>query len=201
VKHGLLFLLLLLPSISRAATDAAVLAEINLARTQPAGYASIVEARMRALPGADGRCVAETVAFLERQRPLDPLQSTQGLSMSAREQVSSQGATGAIGHRGPDGSTPWSRMARWGQWTGRAGENISYGYMDARTIVVTLIVDQGVPGRGHRRNIFCRDFKVAGAACGAHVRYGAMCVIDFAGGFVEKGERVAMADPWRGFAE
>jgi hypothetical protein len=61
-----------------------------------------------------------------------------------------------------------------------------------------LIVDQGVPNRGHRRIIFCPDFTVAGAARGPHARYGAMCVIDFAAGFAEKGEKVAMTEPWRG---
>jgi uncharacterized protein YkwD len=201
VKYVVLLLLALLPLVSRAGTDAAVLDELNLARTSPRQYAAIVEARMSALPGADERCVSEAIAFLNRQQPLAPLQSTQGLEMSARQMVSGQGATGQIGHRGADGSSPWSRMARWGQFTGRAGENISYGYLDPRSIVVTLIVDQGVPGRGHRKNIFSRDFKVAGAACGAHARYGAMCVIDFADGFVQKGEGVAMADSWRGVGE
>jgi len=152
---------------------------------------------MRELPGADDRCVAEAEAFLRRQHPLDPLQGVPGLVQSARQHVEDQGPTGEIGHRGAGGDTPWSRMAKQGQWTGRAGENISYGYADARTIVVTLIVDQGVPGRGHRRNIFCRDFRVAGAACGPHAQYGVMCVIDFADGFAVKGEKVAMAEAWR----
>lgn len=89
-------------------------------------------------------------------------------------------------------------MDKEGQWLGRAGENISYGYADPRTVVMTLIVDQGVAGRGHRRNIFCHDFQVAGIACGPHARYGVMCVIDFAEGFLEKGEKVAMNEPWRG---
>ena len=197
----LLFFLLLAPLISRASNDAAVLDELNLARTQPREYAKIVESRMQAIRGTDQRCVAEAEAFLRRQRPLGPLQFTPGLVMSARQHVTDQGPTGAIGHRGTDGGSPWSRMAKHGQGTGRLGENISYGYADARTIVVTLIVDQGVPDRAHRRNIFCRDFKVAGAACGPHARYGAMCVIDFAGGFSENGERMAMADPWRGTGE
>lgn len=178
-----------------------MLEELNLARTHPQDYAAIVDACARELPGADARCVAEAEAFLKRQAPLEPLQSAPGLVMSARQQVAGQGASGEIGHRGADGGSPWARMAAWGQWTGRAGENISYGYAGARTIVVTLIVDQGVPNRGHRRNIFCRDFKVAGAACGPHARYGAMCVIDFAGGFLAKGEPVAMAGPWRGAGE
>jgi uncharacterized protein YkwD len=196
VRHtALLLFLLLAPLVCRASDDSAVLDELNLARTRPREYAAIVQERMQTLQGANERCVAEAEAFLRRQRPLEPLESTPGLVMSARQQVADQGATREIGHRGTDGGSPWSRLAKRGQWTGRAGENICYGYADARTIVVTLIVDQGVPDRAHRKNIFCPDFRVAGAACGPHARYGTMCVIDFAGGFVEKGEKVAMAGP------
>jgi uncharacterized protein YkwD len=82
-------------------------------------------------------------------------------------------------------------MARFGHWIGQAGENIDYGLHDARSIVVRLIVDDGVRDRGHRKNIFNRSFTVAGAASGYHATFGAMCVIDFAGGFLEGGGRVA----------
>jgi len=194
VRRAILFLLLA-PMICKASENGAVLDEINLARTQPRHYAAIVEERMRALPGADPRCVTEAEAFLMRQEPLDPLQTAPGLVESARMQADDQAVTGEIGHRSSDGSTPFSRMARTGQWMGHVGENISYGYADARSIVVTLIVDQGVPGRGHRRNIFPRDYRVAGAACGPHARWGAMCVIDFAGGIVERGDAGMVA--WR----
>jgi uncharacterized protein YkwD len=185
---SLLFLLIIAPCLCRASNDGAVLDEINLARTHPSDYAGMVEARMPSVPGADERCFAEAAAFLRRQRPLEPLQSAPGLEASARLQVADQGGSGGRGHRGTDGSNPWSRMARTGQWTGREGENISYGYTDARTIVVTLIVDQGVPNRGHRRIIFSPAFKIAGAARGPHARFGAMCVIDFAAGAMEKGD-------------
>jgi len=203
MRHAaLLFFLFLAPLVCQASNDGAVLDEINLARTRPREYAEIGERRMRAMPGADQRCVSETEAFLRRQQPLAALRCVPGLVLSARQQVMDQGPTGAVGHRGTDGGGPWARMAKQGQWTQQAGENISYGYADARTIVVTLIVDQGVPGRGHRRNIFSRHFKVAGAARGPHARYGAMCVIDFAEGFVEKGEKVAMmTEPWQGATE
>jgi uncharacterized protein YkwD len=196
-----LFAILVAPLISAASYEGSVLDEINLARTHPHEYAIALEGLMSEVHGVDGRCVAEAAAFLKRQRPLEPLQTAQGLAMSARQHVNEQGASGEIGHRGMDGSSPFARMAKWGQWTGRAGENISYGYADPRIIVATLIVDQGVPDRGHRRNIFCADYRYAGVACGAHARYGAMCVIDFAGGFAEKGEKVAVADAWRGVGE
>jgi hypothetical protein len=199
VKRALFSLFLLLPLLSRASD--AVLDEINLARTRPALYAHIVAERMESLPGADSRCAAEAEAFLMRQRPLEPLQSAAGLVSSARRLVDDQADSGGVGHRGADGSSPMSRMARCGQWTGPVGENISYGYDDARTIVVTLIVDQGVLSRSHRRNIFSSDFKLAGAARGPHARFGEMCVIDFAGGLGEKGDKLVMTEFWQGVGE
>ena len=104
--------------------------------------------------------------------------------MGAMAHVIDQGGYGATGHQGGDNSNPWDRMARFGRWIGTAGENISYGVSSPREIVMNLIVDAGVGNRGHRKNIFYAKFGVAGVACGRHARYGTMCVIDFAGGFI-----------------
>jgi uncharacterized protein YkwD len=82
-------------------------------------------------------------------------------------------------------------MGRYGQWIGFAGENIYYGARDARGIVCGLIVDSGVSGRGHRKNLFNPAFAVAGVACGPHASYGAMCVMDFAAGYIEHGNSLA----------
>lgn len=81
---------------------------------------------------------------------------------------------------------PAVRVNRYGGWEKAIAENISYGPSGARDIVVSLIVDDGVPGRGHRQNIFNPDFRAAGTACGPHAVYGTMCVIDFAGEYREK---------------
>jgi len=75
------------------------------------------------------------------------------------------------------------RVNRRGRWKGRVGENISYGHRDARAIVTQLIIDDGVKDRGHRKNIFDSAYRVVGIATGRHTKYGAMCVMDFAGGF------------------
>ena len=145
--------------------SAQVLAELNLARTAPQTYARLLADRM---PQSD-RDVAEAIRFLEHARPLPPLASSTGLAMGAQLQVDAQGPTGGFGH----GSSPFSRMSRYGQWIGPAGENISYGQHDARSVVIQLIVDHGVSNRGHRKNVFSTSYGVAGVACGGHATWGA----------------------------
>ena len=168
----------------------AVLREINFARTNPQEYARIVAAQ----PTKDERARNEAVNFLNRARPLHPLTFSNGLAMGAMSHVTGQGSTGATGHQGADRSSPWDRMGRFGTWRGTVGENISYGISSPRQIVVSLIVDAGVSGRGHRKNIFSPGFGTVGVANGPHSRWGTMCVMDFAGAFIEK-PAVAQNDP------
>ncbi len=78
------------------------------------------------------------------------------------------------------------RMNRYGAWSSSWGENVSYGKMSARDIVIALIVDDGLPARKHRKNIFNPAFGVAGAAYGSHARYRSVCSIEFAGNFAER---------------
>jgi uncharacterized protein YkwD len=59
------------------------------------------------------------------------------------------------------------------------GENIDYGNSSAEDIVVSLVIDDGVPSRGHLKNIMNSSFCRAGVALGPHKKYKFMCVIDF----------------------
>jgi uncharacterized protein YkwD len=189
-----LFIFAIFPLTASSADLASeVIAEINLARTAPQQYAQVVARRMSGYRGVEGeKVVREAVRFLEKARPLPPLVFSNGIAQGALSHVLDMGPTGGRGHRGSNGSQPWDRMARFGQWNGHAGENIDYGVRDARGIVVRLIVDDGVRSRGHRKNIFSGNFRVAGAATGFHAQYGRMTVIDFAGAFIETPGRVAV---------
>ena len=55
--------------------------------------------------------------------------------------------------------------------------------------MIALIIDDGIPGRKHRENIFASKFNYAGAAYGTHARYGSVCSMDFAGAYFERGGR------------
>ena len=180
-----LFLCLAFPCGLRAEEDGRrILAEVNFARTQPRAYAGIV-----ARTANRSRAASEAIRFLERAEPRPPLKHSSALALAAQSHVESQGPRGAMGHSSRDGTGCFQRIARHGQWSGLVGENIAYGGGGARDVVVRLIVDEGVFSRGHRANIFSRAFRVAGIAAGPHARYGAMCVMDFADGFVAKRRR------------
>lgn len=177
----------LLPAIAQAADlDRDVLSEINYVRANPADYAR----ELRHAPGwvfeqEEAGAVEEAIAFLERQRPLQPLKSDERLDAAARQHARAQGQRGDVGH-GPAGSLGL-RLRTAGVFAGLSAENISYGYDDARAIVRQLIIDSRVAGRGHRRNIFTAGYTAAGVACGDHRQWGSMCVIDFAGALMERG--------------
>jgi uncharacterized protein YkwD len=96
------------------------------------------------------------------------------------------GPSGRIGHVGTDGSTPRQRIERYGQQASLTGEVINYSKDNPRMTVIMLVIDDGVPDRGHRHNLFNPEFQVAGAAIGFHREYGSMTVVDLADGFAEK---------------
>ncbi len=173
--------------------------EMNLARQHPEIYAGYLEelrgrfqGKILVLPGKTMMrtregvgAVDEAIGFLRRSRPLGPLAFSDGVAMAAAEHVAEQ-AGGRFGHLGSGHSDPGERMNRHGIWSGRWGENISYGKSTAREIVIALIIDDGLRGRKHRKNIFNPAFNVAGAAVGPHARYRTVCSIDFAGGYIER---------------
>jgi uncharacterized protein YkwD len=180
--------LLLSPLVGRLLAsdfDAEVLAEMNLARTQPRAYAEIVAARGPAI-GNSPRAVDETVRFLQKQKAVPALSSSPGLIQSALSHVLDTGPKGIRGHVGSDGSHVNRRADRFGQWEGRIAENISYGRLSAQDTVVLLLVDEGVRDFAHRYNIFRSEFRRVGVASGAHATAGLMVVTDFAASYRER---------------
>jgi uncharacterized protein YkwD len=206
-SHRLLFaasLLLLLISATCFSAETGLakqtLAEINIARRNPPLYANYLREFRKnfrgssyILPGTETlirtgegvKGVDEAIRSLLRQKPLPPLAWSAGLAAAAEELADEQGESGTVGHIGRRSGGLKERIERHGQWQGRIGENITYGPGDARQVVMNLIIDDGVPDRGHRKNIFSRAFARAGAACGPHPGFGTVCVIDFAGEFRE----------------
>ena len=92
------------------------------------------------------------------------------------------------GHDGSDKSTVSDRLNRYGRANGTSGENCSYGQKEGRAVVIQLLIDDNVPSRGHRENLFTPDFKVMGSFSDKHKKFDIMTVIDYAAGWRKKDE-------------
>ena len=113
------------------------------------------------------------------------LKLSAGMSRAARDHVLDMGPEGEIGHFGSDGSSPGERLQRYGKPVGYVAENIGFGDADAGNMVMILLVDDGVPDRGHRKKMLSGRYNQVGIACGPHKVYRHMCVIVFAQRFEE----------------
>jgi len=174
--------------------EAEVLAELNQIRAHPQAYArelrhaQVAQARYgdayEGMAQEDPDAVEEAIGFLMRQRPLPPLADDRRLAAAARDHVRTQGPRGDVGH-GARGSLG-RRLQSEGLWAGLAAETISYGQRTPADVIRQLVVDSGVPGRGHRKDLFGGAFQAAGVACGRHAEWGSMCVIDLAGAIVRR---------------
>lgn len=175
-----------------------IVREMNMARSNPKKYADLyIEpriqkfngkmygGRLQTFEGADA--VKDCVKFMRSQKSLPALSPSKGLTRAAKDLSETQCRTNQTGHTAPDGSDPFQRMKRYGSYTGTAGENVAYGSKTAREIVVTLLIDDGVTSRGHRKNILSKDYTVTGIGfADTHKAYGCECVLDFAEKYKEK---------------
>lgn len=191
------------PELLGSAQEREILAEINLARTNPTQYLRYLQEFKPFYHGkevkyADGSTLVtnegvsaleEAIDFVRSLKPLPPLELRKGLVLGAKDHVNDLAKTGQSGHRGSDGSILEDRLNRYGSWSDSVGEDIVYRSRKAREDVIGLIIDDGVKSRGHRKNIFKSDFHVIGLALSPPAKSPAMCVITFAGGFVDRASK------------
>lgn len=163
---------------------AAVLAELNVLHTTPRSYLPRLERYRRAFsdpaqayppPSHEGpAAVDEAMRVLATQPALPMLHASTLLDAVARDHVRAQGATATIGHGAA--LSPGERARAHGG-DRYVGEVIVYGVATAADVVRQLMVDDGVPRRGHRVLLLSPLYRYAGVACGPHARFGTMCVI------------------------
>lgn len=196
---------------SEVAFELEILHELSHARSNPGAVAEALRSRLQhfkskeyfpperggktAVVTKEGQAaVHDAISYLERSEKLPALADAlvQGLSLAAGDHQHDLGETGAVRHQGADGSTSSDRMLRYGTWSGKCGECLWYGRMgaSAKQIIEDLIVDDGVPSRGHRLGIYDPAFRVAGVCMGPHKTFGACCVIEFANRFEDDEARL-----------
>ncbi|GBU21564.1 hypothetical protein R80B4_01460 [Fibrobacteres bacterium R8-0-B4] len=179
-----------------------VILELNMARSNPKKYAELYiqpmlkyyngnrysEPGKTTLVSQEGASAAqECIAELSQTKGIGILTPEKGLHLAAKDHAADQGRTGESGHVGSDGSKMGDRVNRYCDAKRSAlGENISYGKNTGREIVLQLLIDDGVPSRGHRKIIMNGAYTQVGLSIGTHPKYGYLCVIDYANGYTSR---------------
>ncbi len=169
-----------------------VLEELNKIRTNPRSYIALIQ---QVYDSYDGNSITypngdkfqardlpaypEAIEYLQNQQAIGALSFSEEFAKAAEAHCNFQGENGQVGHTGKNGSSPFDRMREYADYN-TAGENISYGHLNAVNIIIQLVVDADVPDRGHRVNIFNAGFGTVGIGMGTHPVYSYMCVMDFA---------------------
>lgn len=183
-----------------SAAESDLLAELNLARTQPQQYAAYLvefkkyyQGQRLILPGKrpistfDGeKAVDEAIEYLRAAKPAPALEAAEPACSAAKDHGVDLMSNGIMGHIGSDGTKPNDRLDRYAKWLGGIGEAIVYKVDTARNNVIGLIIDDGNATRGHRNDLFNPDYHYAGVSLSERTASGQVCVIVYVGGFSKK---------------
>ena len=146
---------------------------LNLARMNPPLFAQTV---VKAYPDYSGNArllqsdyYIGLLAFLKNKIPLPRLYPERSLFESARCHAETSGKTGYIGHnrRSKDCKDIETFM----------GECCQYGFQDPLSIVMDLLIDEGVPSLGHRIILFKPHTQI-GVSIQPHKKYRWNAVLD-----------------------
>lgn len=125
----------------------------------------------------ENRYVKSLIRDLKRQKKSSPLRTDDFLQRIARNYALDMGETGSYGHVSKKLGTLAKRMR--GSGISYYGENCAYGDAYAIDILMQLLIDDGVPSLGHRKNLLNKEYTHVGIAIELHRKYGWNCVMDF----------------------
>ncbi|GMO34225.1 MAG: hypothetical protein Ta2B_14720 [Termitinemataceae bacterium] len=178
-----------------------VILEMNKVRSDPKKYAELyIQTTLKYYSGKNysvpgqitivtqegASAVNSCISALSNTKGVGLLSSEKGIWLAAKDHAIDQSKTGKTGHDGSDGSNPFKRIERYGSGYKTAGENCAYGPNTGRDIVVQFLIDDGVPSRGHRKNIMNGAFTQTGVSVQTHPQFRYCCVIDYANGYISK---------------
>jgi hypothetical protein len=87
-----------------------------------------------------------------------------------------------------DGSLPTDRLARYCTIDESWAESLCYGHATAQEVFERLIVDDGQPARGHRKNMFNKELLYCGISAGLHKSMDNVILLEYAKGILKEGE-------------
>lgn len=148
---------------------------LNLIRSYPALFAKTVLKKYPVLSG-NGYLANDTYYFkslldaLLTLAPMQMLYPDNTCFISAKSHAYQSGITGYVGHAR---KTRDAKLKKY-----YTAECCDYGHKDALEIVLSLLIDEGIPSLGHR-NICLGNYSKLGVSIQPHNKYGTNTVLDF----------------------
>jgi uncharacterized protein YkwD len=163
------------PELEQQALDC-----INQVRAHPAEFAE------KYIKKNENKDAKECYNELTSTKPLKVLEMSDPLYKSALLHAKDCYKHNLTGHVGHKGSTVKERIEKYGSWNNFIGENCHYGKDNAIEIIVDLLIDSGIPNRGHRKNLLSKDYRFVGICVYSHPGYKIQTVMDFAADIVPR---------------
>ncbi|EGR33777.1 scp-like extracellular, putative [Ichthyophthirius multifiliis] len=181
-----------------------VFQELNKLRQNPSSYIYHLEQMLSQFkgkilyrPGEDALeteegliPIYECLNILKSYKPLQPFEWDDNMYKACSDHANDIGSKGLIDHIGSDGSNFTDRLGRYGDWIGKVGEALVFGKKKAIDVVLTLLIDDGVPNRGHRNNILAQQYQKIGIASASHIEYQVCLVINYATEYTQHGGKL-----------
>ena len=138
---------------------------VNVLRSNPPLFRKqIIDPFLEQFPEAKTSFAKSLLSDLDNQAPLSLVAPSELLAITSREHANDIAfKQKEISHSSSDGRSFQQRMKDAGITT-CAGENILEGNKDALKAIVILLIDQGVPGKGHRKTLLNPSFDLMGCS-------------------------------------
>lgn len=102
------------------------------------------------------KALTTLISELKQLKPLSVLKPDEGIYKATSKHLKDQDEHAwTLMHTGSDGSSPWDRITFFSPSMSFGNENIagSSGNSTPRNTILQLLIDEGIPGYGHRYNL------------------------------------------------
>ena len=169
--------------------------EINQLRENPKLYATKISKEFESYRLNNARHRANTVPVLTREglkavkeahdelealTSLPKLDWSDGLTSAAITHCNDTGPLGIVGHIGSRETTLQQRIERNGKWSESIAEALDYGSVTGFEVVFSLLVDDGLTTRPHRKALLNPNYSKVGVGASPHSEFKTVCCVLFA---------------------
>jgi hypothetical protein len=126
------------------------------------------------------KAVREAYEEVDSLDPLPPLQWSDGLSSAALSHCNDTGPLGIVGHIGSKETTLQQRIEKNGKWTESIAEALDYGSVSGFEVVFSLLVDDGLTTRPHRKALLNPNYSKMGVGAAPHSEFKTVACVLFA---------------------